>query len=226
MPPGPRSCQRAFVAHDIRFLAGLRRHIRSVWAGHRSTRSILVGLVNGPAAVTFFFVLSGFVLTRRYFKTGDVTIIARSAVKRWPRLAGPVLLTVLASWALFAAGLYCFQNAAGIIGSPWLEKFAFAYDTPFIPSFRDALEQGAFFTLFRGDCYYDSSLWTMRYELIGSFMAFGLALLLRPLENLAVCAFLVGIAPASNAIRGGLLRRFPHWSCACFGSLSFACAST
>src|ERR1700728_2842757 len=56
------------------------------------------GLIYGTAAVTLFFVLSGFVLTRRFLMNGDQQIILRGAIKRWPRLAGPVLVTVLASW--------------------------------------------------------------------------------------------------------------------------------
>ena len=41
-------------------------------------------------------------------------------------------------------------------------------------SFLAALYQGAFFTFFRGDSYFDSSLWTMRSEFFGSFVVFGL----------------------------------------------------
>jgi hypothetical protein len=52
-----------------------------------------------------------------------------------------------------------------------------------VPSFWDAFSQGAFYTFFRGDAYYDSSLWSMRYELIGSLLAFGLALMLYPVQK-------------------------------------------
>ena len=136
------------------------------------------GLLNGGAAVKFFFVLSGYVLTRHYFQTRDDLSIARGVVKRWPRMAVPVIAAVLMSWALFALDLYRFTNVAPITGSDWLYKFAFAYQTPFVPDFWEALMQGAFLTFFRGDSHYDSSLWTMRIELIGSYVAFGLALVL------------------------------------------------
>jgi peptidoglycan/LPS O-acetylase OafA/YrhL len=141
------------------------------------------GLIHGPAAVTFFFVLSGYVLTRKYLVAGDSAILVRSAVKRWPRLAGPTTAAVLISWSLFALGLYRFEEAAHITGSPWLARFGYAFDQPFLPSLWDALAQGAFYTFFRGDAFYDSSLWTMRYEFIGSFVAFGLALLVYPLRH-------------------------------------------
>lgn len=138
------------------------------------------GLIYGTAAVSLFFVLSGFVLTRRFLMTGDQQIILRGAIKRWPRLAGPVLVTVLVSWLLFRLGAYHFTEGGAATGSPWLSRFAYALesDVPFTPLFLRAVGQGAFLTFFRGEMFYDSSLWTMRYEFIGSFIAFGLALLI------------------------------------------------
>jgi peptidoglycan/LPS O-acetylase OafA/YrhL len=52
-------------------------------------------LFNGPAAVILFFVLSGFVLSRRPIKTGDIFDVTGGAIKRWPRLAGPVVVSAL-----------------------------------------------------------------------------------------------------------------------------------
>lgn len=140
------------------------------------------GVVHGTAAVTFFFVLSGFVLTRSFFANHDETSILRGAFKRWPRLAGPVTLVTVFSWLLFAMGLYRFEGAARITNSPWLAQFAYT-SWPFKPDLWDAFAQGAFLTFFRGDASYNSSLWTMRYEFIGSFIAFGLALLLHPIHR-------------------------------------------
>ena len=56
-------------------------------------------LFNGPAAVILFFVLSGFVLSRRPIRTGSVSDTITAALKRWPRLAGPV---VLSPWPIFS----------------------------------------------------------------------------------------------------------------------------
>jgi peptidoglycan/LPS O-acetylase OafA/YrhL len=135
------------------------------------------GLINGPAAVILFFVLSGFVLTRHFLITGDQKIILRGAIKRWPRLAGPVLVTTLVSWLLFRLGAYNFAEGDGATGSPWLATFANAFTVPFEPLFWGSVREGAVWTFFRGDSLYDTSLWTMRYEFIGSFISFGLALL-------------------------------------------------
>jgi peptidoglycan/LPS O-acetylase OafA/YrhL len=140
------------------------------------------GLMNGPAAVSFFFVLSGFVLTRSFFLTHDSNQILRNALKRWPRLAMPVLIAALGSWALFHFGLYRFGEAGGIIESEWLTTFANAFlhnpQQATRLSLSDAVLQGSFMTFFRGDDYFDTNLWTMRYEFIGSFVAFFLAMLI------------------------------------------------
>jgi peptidoglycan/LPS O-acetylase OafA/YrhL len=188
------------------------------------------GFLNGPAAVGFFFVLSGFVLTRGYFQKKDDISIVRGAVKRWPRLAVPVLAAVLMSWAFFALDLYRYVDAASVTKSAWLYRFAFASQTPFVPEFWDATAQGTYLTFFRGDSYYDSSLWTMRVELIGSYIAFALAIVLVRLSAasvwftvflLAVVATLCHYAntnyvafPAGVALAFFLVRRplaMPFW---------------
>jgi len=135
--------------------------------------------VNGPGAVAFFFVLSGFVLSRPYLLTGERSILVRGLIKRWPRLAGPVFLTVLASWLLFETGAYFFGPAAALTHSSWLAHFAGAYPgEAFEPALASAASQGAFLTFLRGDFTYDSSLWTMGYEFYGSLMVYALAFLL------------------------------------------------
>jgi peptidoglycan/LPS O-acetylase OafA/YrhL len=154
-------------------------------------------VINGVAAVSVFFVLSGYVLTRRYFMSGDGRILLRGAVKRWPRLMGPVLVTVLISYALFGTGLYAFQEAGRASGSPWLVRFANAYDSPFPIYLWGALAQGSFLTFFRGDISdytYDSSLWTMHPELLGSFIVFGMAPIVLAARNVSVrvTCFVIG----------------------------------
>jgi len=131
--------------------------------------------MNGQSAVQLFFVLSAYVLTRRYFESGNNCILLKGAVKRWPRLMGPVLLVVLASYVLFKFDLYQFEQAGAAAGSPWLIKFLSAYDTKPEIHLWGALLQGSFFTFFATEMFYDSPLWTMHPEFVGSFIAFGFA---------------------------------------------------
>jgi peptidoglycan/LPS O-acetylase OafA/YrhL len=149
-------------------------------ADHAYNGRFWFGLLNGPAAVEFFFVLSGFVLTRRALATGDLGVILRGTAKRWPRLAGPVLVTVVGAWLLIALGFPAYAPAADVTGSPWLASFGNALGSgdAFVPSLGDALLQGTVGTFLFGDISYDSSLWTMQLEFFGSFLAFLLAIVL------------------------------------------------
>jgi peptidoglycan/LPS O-acetylase OafA/YrhL len=180
--------------------------------------SPLYVFTNGIAAVQLFFVLSAYVLTRRYFESGDNRILLKGAIKRWPRLMAPVLLVVLASWVLFKFDLYYYEQAGAISGSGWLTKFGSAYDIKMSAQFFDALLQGTFFTFFRGDFSYDSSLWSMHPEFIGSFMAFGFApilfearksSLLLTLGLVTVGAVLAGYANLVAFLPDGSLVAFP-----------------
>jgi peptidoglycan/LPS O-acetylase OafA/YrhL len=136
-----------------------------------------VTIFNGAAAVNFFFVLSGFVLTRRALASGGPPDMMRAALKRWPRLAAPITLAVLLSWFLFATHLYRYAHAGAVTQSDWLAHFA-NVGTPQDPGLVDALQKGLFTTLFRGDYSYDSNLWTMAVEFRGSFLALALAVAL------------------------------------------------
>jgi peptidoglycan/LPS O-acetylase OafA/YrhL len=144
--------------------------------------SVLYLFLNGSAAVSLFFVLSGYVLTRRYCASEDIRILVKGAVKRWPRLAGPVLITVMISYALFFFHLYYFEDAGAASKSFWLSQFGGAFHQEGLPDatrasihLRDAIFQGSFLVFFRGDWLFDGTLWTMQPEIIGSFLAFGAA---------------------------------------------------
>ena len=155
--------------------------------------TLLDAALNPEAAVVFFFVLSGFVLTLGYFRSGDLRVLSRGMLKRWPRLAGASTVTVLASWALFASGSYHHGAAAAITHSRWLSEFASAgLPTSFVPSWVDAMREGLFSTFYKGEFHYDSSLWTMRPELIGSLLSFGMApIALATRKPLVACGMLM-----------------------------------
>lgn len=156
--------------------------------------SPIFGLINGSAAVALFFVLSGYVLTRKALVSSNPGLLARNAVKRWPRLAGPTTVATLLSWAGFEIGAYHHVEVGAMTHSPWLSAFAWASDKPFEPRFVEALLQGLYRTFLHGDFWYDSSLWTMKYEFIGSFAAFGLAAVLIATPSMKFRAALVLIA--------------------------------
>ena len=60
-----------------------------------------LGLIGaGNFSVCIFFVLSGYVLTQKYFKTKDKNIILSSALRRYIRLFIPVLAVIIFSFLL------------------------------------------------------------------------------------------------------------------------------
>lgn len=170
---------------------------------------------NGPAAVTLFFALSGYVLARRYILSGETSLIARGAIKRLPRLMGPVLIVVMASWAMFALDLFAFKEAAAATGSPWLAAYGEGQDpATFVPSFWDALSQGSIRTFLFGEASYNSSIWTMQIEFIGSLAVFAMAVPVRRLLDdsplaaglllVATFATLALVFPLARAFAVGL----------------------
>ncbi|MDX8478855.1 acyltransferase [Mesorhizobium sp. VK24D] len=179
--------------HSLEFLRGaaafvvLNWHIllgfapQAVGLGDRASQSIKTSpafvAFNGRSAVYLFFVLSSYVLVKRYFETRKAEDLLFGAVKRLPRLAGPVLVSVVASCILFKLDFYFFRDASALTQSGWLAKFGGASRilSPESANFADAFLQGAWLTFIDGDSYYDTSLWTMVYEFWGSLLVFALA---------------------------------------------------
>lgn len=174
------------------------------------------GLLNGPAAVELFFVLSAYVLTRRYLLTGNSELLEKAAIKRWPRLAGPVILITILSWLLFRFDAYFYYEAGRQIGSPFLQTFAHSFkgdpsSGPPAIGLGQLIYHAGYLTFFEGAATYNQVLWTMRYELFGSFVAFGLALLLGPRMRGGWLAkfFLCGLAIIACRSFGAIYVTFP-----------------
>lgn len=152
-------------------------------------------IANGPAAVSVFFVLSGFVLPLAYFHAGRSEIIVRAAAKRWFRLVLLVFLATMASYALFHFKFYRYREASELTGSLWLRGFAGADPNgTFVPSLWDAFLQGTVLTFLRNQSSYDVVLWTMYHEFFGSFLTFGLAIALYRSSLGGAVWFIIGTA--------------------------------
>lgn len=136
----------------------------------------LFALVNGSLSVVIFFVLSGFVLSIRPLQQKSYREVLYMALRRWPRLALPVLTVNLFAAALFVSGCFDNQQAAVITGSTWLSSF---YNpTGAHPNFGSAALEGVYGTFLLGNAFYNPSLWTMYFEFVGSMMVFGISLIL------------------------------------------------
>lgn len=140
-----------------------------------------LGLIGaGNFSVCIFFVLSGYVLTQKYFKTKENGVIISSAVRRYLRLFVPVFAAVMLSYLLASAGLYRYYPETMVIsaGSNYRDYWAFT------PDLVDAVKQavwGSFFV--GGKMSYNPVLWTMKIEFFGSMLVFAMALLFGSLRN-------------------------------------------
>ena len=130
--------------------------------------SFLNLLWDGNFAVCIFFVLSGFVLSHKFFLRKEREIITASAVKRYFRLALPVAFSVLLAYILMKLSLFYNDPVATLSGSGWLSGF-----WNFQPNFLDSLKQAFIGSFFFSVFDYNAILWTIACEFLGSFLVFG-----------------------------------------------------
>lgn len=133
-------------------------------------KSPLNFLYNGHFAVCIFFVLSAYVLSYRFFRTKELSIVSRSAIRRYIRLEIPIIVSVLFSWLMLKTGLYHNLSVAPMTHSQWWLGTWFH----FAPDFYQALKESIWdcFFAFNHTTSYNSVLWTMGIELQGSFLVF------------------------------------------------------
>jgi peptidoglycan/LPS O-acetylase OafA/YrhL len=140
-----------------------------------------LGLIGaGNFSVCIFFVLSGYVLTQKFFKTRDNNVIISSAMRRYIRLFIPVFAAVMLSYLLASSGLYRYYIDTMTVsaGSNYRGYWTFT------PDFLDAIKQAAWNSFFIGGAIpYNPVLWTMRVEFFGSMLVFAMALLFGSMRN-------------------------------------------
>jgi peptidoglycan/LPS O-acetylase OafA/YrhL len=131
-------------------------------------------IVSGHFAVVIFFVLSGYVLTYRYFETFALSDLQKQGAKRFLRLAIPVFTTVMLSYFMYSTGMMANSaELARITGD-----MGIAGNFTFTPNFNNALYDATIGVFVNRSSMYNPVLWTMSIELVGSFLIFGLAALL------------------------------------------------
>jgi peptidoglycan/LPS O-acetylase OafA/YrhL len=146
--------------------------------------------IDGPLAVFVFFILSGDALSSGYLRSNNARTLVRLVLKRYFRLAGPILLSCLLVYALMKCNMVFNAEASRIVdGSDWLGRFI-QFDASLMRTVRYALSQ--VFTDTNRDISYNPFLWPMSIELFGSFFLFGLLFSLkftrRPLLIISLAA--------------------------------------
>ncbi|MDO4262329.1 MAG: acyltransferase [Eubacteriales bacterium] len=128
---------------------------------------------NGNTAVRLFLVLSGYLLCRGFFLTGDKRRLGRSAARRYLRLMPPVLAVNLLIWLCMTLGLYQNGAAAELAGSQeWFAGF-----NAFAPSFAKMLKESLYGCFLFGTNDYNGVLWTLQMLFLGAYLDYGMAAL-------------------------------------------------
>jgi peptidoglycan/LPS O-acetylase OafA/YrhL len=132
-------------------------------------------LYNGSFSVALFFVLSGFVLSYKFFHDRSLPApFIGLTVKRYVRLLPPVVVSVLLSYLLLRSSLL-FTGPAGILtGSTQFSGYL-----RFAPDLGAALHEAFVGALLRHHAAYNGVLWTMTFEFFGSLLVFLFVILFR-----------------------------------------------
>ena len=125
-------------------------------------------------AVLFFFLHSGLVLSFRFFVGGrrheDLT---SAALRRYFRLAIPVSGSVFLAYFLMKFGWFTNVETSIATQSTWLNS-QFNFDPSFFEALKQSFYSNFFATPAATEVSFNSSLWTIQTELVGSFFVFAL----------------------------------------------------
>lgn len=135
-------------------------------------RTPVAWLFNGTFAVSFFFVLSGFVLTRAMGTAPDAARVARLVTTRFLRLSPLVLLGTALSFGLFNISVRHLDILLPLTGNDSSAHIhpALLLQHNVVIAFKQAL-----FTIWRGaeaGDLFDPPLWSIGYELKGSLLIY------------------------------------------------------
>lgn len=184
-------------------------------------RLMLFAPFNGTLAVFIFFLVSGFSLSTRYLTTGDKQKWLATVAGRYFRLAIPI----------FAACIVVHLGMVlGAIAAPDIRLEKFRSILHFSPTVGHLLNFTAFDVFFNYSPTntYIGPLWTMSYELLGSYLVLISILIFRPFPYRLVLLLAVSTmmlvtinfkmlaifpigAAIADAYHRGWLERIPQW---------------
>lgn len=136
---------------------------------------------NGYFAVEIFFVLSGFVLTHKFFLYKKNEVIVSSAVRRYFRLVIPVAVSCFIAYLLLKFGLFFNDELAVYTKAYWYLPNSYNFEASFLKCIKQAFVDVFIHGL--DATPYNAVLWTMQYEFLGSFLVFTFVLIFGKLKN-------------------------------------------
>lgn len=133
--------------------------------------------------------MSGYVLTQGYFKENRFDILTSNAARRYVRLSIPIFVSVLFVYICMKLSLFYNQEAAPISYSNWWLGTFWRFDTNIL----DILKYSFYSVFISANDKYNTVLWTMHYEFIGSFFVFAIAALFGNMKYRYIFYFLFAI---------------------------------
>ncbi len=131
-------------------------------------QSVLSVFSNGNFCVHIFFVLSGLVLSRKYYRSNQFEVVVSGVQRRFLRLYIPVATTMIIAYIMMVSKLFYNMQVCQLTHSEWWLGGLWNFSNPF-GRLLTCLKVS---TMFQGDSAFDTSLWTMSIELTGSFFVF------------------------------------------------------
>jgi peptidoglycan/LPS O-acetylase OafA/YrhL len=141
--------------------------------------SVLSVFSNGNFCVCIFFVLSGFVLSRKYFQTNAFSVLVSGTQRRFVRLYIPIAVTILLAFMLMQAGLFYNVPASALSHSEWWLGNMWNFPDAWSRLWRSLV----YGTMFNGDSSFDTTLSSMSIEFYGSLFVFGFLALTHNTRN-------------------------------------------
>jgi peptidoglycan/LPS O-acetylase OafA/YrhL len=145
--------------------------IRVPWLEADVYRSPLAVLFAGDFAVYIFFVLSGFVISVRFFVQKDPDRVRKSYLRRYIRLMPPAACTVFVAYLLLSIGWMYNREAADLANSWWL-ALHWSDVTNTAKHAAWTAFYGIWFVGLSAQTHFNSNLGTLLIELVGSYIIF------------------------------------------------------
>ncbi|MEZ2293111.1 acyltransferase family protein [Variovorax sp. RCC_210] len=143
-----------------------------IWGELHPPFKLLV--LDGPFAVYIFFALSGYVLSVANFRGSSKREVFDMALRRYPRLTIPIFAISALALSMMLLDVFANPAASKVLGTEWWLGIFYTFD----PGLFDMLYYSLWVVFFGGNAYwYNSSLWTMPTEMIGSLLIFAFLLI-------------------------------------------------
>ncbi len=146
---------------------------------HQYSTSPLQLFFNGSFAVCIFFVLSGFVLSLKYLQTKDNDVLREYTLKRYFRLIIPIFASSLLYFFISGSPLLYNKLIGPVTHSEWWLS-GICNGKFYLKEFLQ-ITFGKVFS--DSDNSYNAVLWTMKYELFGSFLIFSILFLMTKVDR-------------------------------------------